>query len=35
VLVLLVGFVVRRTTFGRQLLAVGGNPRASRLAGLR
>jgi len=33
-LVLLVGFVVRRTTFGRQLLAVGGNPRASRLAGL-
>ncbi len=34
VLVLLVGLVVRRTTFGRQLLAVGGNPRASRLAGL-
>ena len=34
VLVLVVGFVVRRTTFGRQLLAVGGNPRASRLAGL-
>jgi len=34
VLVLIVGFVVRRTTFGRQLLAVGGNPRASRLAGL-
>lgn len=33
-LVLLVSFVVRRTTFGRQLLAVGGNPRASRLAGL-
>jgi ribose transport system permease protein len=34
VLVLLVGLVVRRTTFGRHLLAVGGNPRASRLAGL-
>ena len=33
-LVLVVGLVVRRTTFGRQLLAVGGNPRASRLAGL-
>ena len=33
-LVLLVGFAVRRTTFGRQLLAVGGNPRAARLAGL-
>ncbi len=29
-----VGFVVRRTTFGRQLLAVGGSPRASALAGL-
>jgi ribose transport system permease protein len=34
VLVVLVGVVVRRTTFGRHLLAVGGNPRASRLAGL-
>ena len=33
-LVLIVGFLVRRTTFGRQLLAIGGNPRASRLAGL-
>ena len=33
-LVLVVGLVVRRTTFGRHLLAVGGNPRASRLAGL-
>jgi ribose/xylose/arabinose/galactoside ABC-type transport system permease subunit len=33
-LALLVGFVVRRTTFGRQLLAVGGSPRASVLAGL-
>ena len=29
-----VGFVVRRTTFGRQLLAVGGSPRASALTGL-
>jgi ribose/xylose/arabinose/galactoside ABC-type transport system permease subunit len=34
VLVVLVSFLVRRTTFGRQLLAVGGNPHASRLAGL-
>lgn len=34
VLVVVVGLVVRRTTFGRQLLAVGGNARASRLAGL-
>jgi len=33
-LVVVVSLVVRRTTFGRQLLAVGGNPRASRLAGL-
>jgi ribose transport system permease protein len=29
-----VGFVVRRTTFGRQLVAIGGNRTASRLAGL-
>ncbi|MGC9665100.1 ABC transporter permease [Planosporangium sp. 12N6] len=29
-----VGFVVRRTTFGRQLVAVGGNRAASQLAGL-
>jgi ribose transport system permease protein len=34
VLALLVGFVVRRTTFGRQLVAVGGNRAASQLAGL-
>jgi galactofuranose transport system permease protein len=27
-------FVVRRTTFGRQLVAVGGNRRASELSGL-
>lgn len=31
---LVVGFTVRRTTFGRQLVAVGDNPRASLLAGL-
>ncbi|WP_084965096.1 ABC transporter permease [Thermoactinospora rubra] len=29
-----VAFVVRRTTFGRQLVAVGGNRAASRLSGL-
>ena len=34
-LLLLVMFVVRRTTFGRALEAVGGNPLASQLAGLR
>lgn len=31
---LAVGFTVRRTTFGRHLVAIGDNPRASRLAGL-
>jgi galactofuranose transport system permease protein len=30
----LVGAVVRRTTFGRQLVAVGGNRRAAELSGL-
>lgn len=35
VLLLVVAFIVRRTTFGRALEAVGGNPRASQLAGLR
>ena len=30
----LVAFVVRRTTFGRQLLAIGDSPAAARLAGL-
>lgn len=30
----IVGFLVRRTTFGRRLVAIGGNPAASRLAGL-
>uniref|UniRef100_UPI00260D7A1A ABC transporter permease n=1 Tax=Microbacterium sp. TaxID=51671 RepID=UPI00260D7A1A len=34
-LLLVVLFVVRRTTFGRALEAVGGNPLASQLAGLR
>jgi ribose transport system permease protein len=33
-LVLLVMFVARRTTFGRRVVAVGGNPTASFLAGL-
>ena len=35
VLLLVVAFIVRRTTFGRALEAVGGNPRASQLAGLK
>jgi ribose transport system permease protein len=34
VAVLIVAFVVRRTTFGRQLVAVGDNRAASALAGL-
>ncbi|CAM5253612.1 Transporter OS=Streptomyces alboniger OX=132473 GN=CP975_28275 PE=3 SV=1 [Streptomyces alboniger] len=33
-LALLVAFVVRRTTFGRQLLAIGDSRPAARLAGL-
>ena len=33
-LAVLVGFVVQRTTFGRQLVAIGGNRVASQLAGL-
>lgn len=33
-LVLLFAWVVRRTLFGRQVLAVGGNERAARLAGV-
>nr|WP_221379698.1 ABC transporter permease [Actinoplanes polyasparticus] len=33
-LVLVVGFVVRRTVFGRRLLAIGGNRPAAELAGL-
>jgi galactofuranose transport system permease protein len=34
VLVVLVGLLVQRTTFGRQLVAIGDNRAASRLAGL-
>lgn len=34
VLALIVAFLVRRTTFGRQLVAVGGNRTAAELAGL-
>ena len=34
VVAVLITFVVRRTTFGRQLVAVGGNRRASELSGL-
>jgi ribose/xylose/arabinose/galactoside ABC-type transport system permease subunit len=34
ILVLAVGFVVRYTRFGRQLVAIGDNRRASQLAGL-
>jgi len=34
VLAVVVGFVVHRTTYGRQLVAVGGNRSAAQLAGL-
>ncbi|SDM16410.1 ABC transporter permease [Allokutzneria albata] len=34
VLVVLVSLLVGRTTFGRQLVAVGGNPKAAEFAGL-
>jgi len=34
VLAVAVGFVVRRTTYGRQLVAIGGNRAATHLAGL-
>jgi ribose transport system permease protein len=34
VLALLVGLLVARTTFGRQLVAIGGNRRAAELSGL-
>ena len=34
VVVVVVGLVVRRTTFGRHVVAIGGNRRASELAGL-
>ncbi|GAA3753479.1 ABC transporter permease [Salinactinospora qingdaonensis] len=33
-LIALVVFIVRRTTFGRQIVAIGGNRRASELSGL-
>ena len=33
-LLLLAGWVLRRTLFGRQVVAVGGNPAAARLAGV-
>ena len=33
--VFLIGFVLRRTYFGRYLYAVGGNPEAARLAGIK
>lgn len=34
VLAVTVAFVVRRTTFGRHILATGGNPTAARLSGV-
>jgi ribose/xylose/arabinose/galactoside ABC-type transport system permease subunit len=34
VLALIVGFVLRRTTFGRRVYMVGGNPRAAELVGI-
>lgn len=34
VLFLVFGFVLNRTVFGKNILAVGGNPEASRLAGV-
>ncbi|MFG1605426.1 ABC transporter permease [Actinoplanes sp. NPDC049265] len=34
VLVLIVAFLVRRTVFGRRLLAIGGNRKSAELAGL-
>ena len=34
ILAVLTGFLVQRTTFGRQLVAIGGNRSASTLAGL-
>lgn len=33
-LALVVGYVLARTTFGTQLYAIGGNPRAARLSGI-
>jgi ribose/xylose/arabinose/galactoside ABC-type transport system permease subunit len=34
IVAIVVGFLVRRTTFGRQLVAIGGNKLAAELAGL-
>ncbi|MBB4566662.1 MULTISPECIES: L-arabinose ABC transporter permease AraH [Rhizobium] len=34
ILFILFGFVLNRTTFGKNTLAIGGNPEASRLAGV-
>lgn len=34
VLAVIVGFLMRRTVFGRRVVAIGGNPGAARLAGL-
>ena len=31
----LFGFIIERTTFGRNTLAIGGNPEAARLAGVK
>jgi len=33
-LFLIIGFVLNRTVFGKNILAIGGNPEASRLAGV-
>jgi ribose transport system permease protein len=35
VFVLVLGFVLGRTAYGRRIFAVGGNPEAARLAGIR
>jgi len=32
---LIMGFVLQRTTFGRRIFAVGGNPQAAELSGVR
>ncbi|WP_246329538.1 ABC transporter permease [Chthonobacter rhizosphaerae] len=34
IIVAVAGYALTRTVFGRQLLAVGGNPRAARLSGI-
>lgn len=35
VVAIIAGFILRGTTFGRHIYAVGGNPEAARLAGVR